>query len=313
MATMNGRKPRQRKPATKYEMNLVDLIERYHNEDACRADLAELRWPNGIACIRCGSLEIRNSYTRNQYDCGSCGYQFSVTAGTMLHDSHLPLQKWIIAAYLMVEAKKGVSANQLKRTLNVSYKTAWYLCHRIRASMRDAYPLPLRGIVEIDETFVGGKTQGKGHGYKGNKAVVVGAVQRGGKIALQVIHARDRVTLHEFIRENTAKDTEAYFTDDWAPYDGIGDEDTRHETVNHSAKEYVRGDIHTNSVENIWSLLKRSIIGSYHKVSVKHLDAYLDELEWRFNNRDNPWLFRDTLQKLLQSEKLPYENLVSQA
>ena len=281
MVTTNGRKPRQRKPATKYEMNLVDLIERYHNEDACRADLAALRWPTEVACVRCGSLEIRNSYTRNQYDCGSCGYQFSVTAGTMLHDSHLPLQKWIIATYLMVEAKKGVSANQLKRTLNVSYKTAWYLCHRIRAAMRDAYPLRLKGIVEIDETFVGGKVEGKGHGYRGNKAVVVGAVQRGGKIALQVIHARDRATLHEFIRENTADDTEAYFTDEWAPYDGIADDNTRHETVNHSAKEYVRGDVHTNSVENVWSLLKRSIIGSYHKVSAKHLDAYLDELRLR--------------------------------
>ena len=309
MTNQNGR----RKPETKHQMNLMDVIEKYHDEDACRDNLAALRWPNGVACPRCGGLEIRNSYTRNQYDCGLCGYQFSITSGTMLHDTHLPLQKWIVATYLMVEARKGVSANQLKRTLGVSYKTAWYLCHRIRAAMKDAYPIPLKGIVEIDETFVGGKVKGKGRAYKGNKAVVVGAVQREGKIALQVIRARDRETLHGFIRAHTADETEAYFTDDWAPYQGIADANTRHETVNHSIEEWARGDVHTNTVEGVWSLLKRSIVGAYHKVSVKHLDAYLDELEWRFNNRDNPWLFRDTLLKLLKTDNLPYEELISEA
>jgi len=291
-------------------MNLVKLMEQFHSEDECRAELAELRWPNGIACPRCGSVEVRNSYTRNTYDCGSCGYEFSVTSGTMLHDSHLPLKKWIIAVYLMIEGRKGVSANQLKRTIDVSYKTAWYLCHRIRATMEDAYPFPLKGIVEIDETFVGGKVQGKGRGYKGNKAVVVGAVQREGKIILQVVQGRDRETLHEFIRENTADETIAYFTDDWAPYQGIADANTRHETVNHSIEEWVRGDVHTNSVENIWRLLKQSIMGAYHQISTKHLDSYLDELEWRFNNRNNPWLFRDTLLRLLNSENLEYKELI---
>jgi len=213
---------------------------------------------------------------------------------------------------LMVESKKGISANQLKRVLGVSYKTAWYLCHRIRSAVREAYPVPLKGIVEIDETFVGGKTEGKGRGYKGNKAVVVGAVQREGKIMLQVVPDRSRDTLHDFVDDAVHDDAEAIHTDDWRPYRGIGGEDTRHETVNHSIGEYVRGDVHTNSIENIWSLLKRSIIGSYHKVSVKHLDAYLDELEWRFNNRDNPRLFRDTLIRLLQSESLTYEALVSE-
>ena len=300
-----------RKPETKHKMNLMTLIEKYHDEDTCREDLEQLRWPDGVACTRCGSTEIRNSYTRNQYDCGSCGYQFSVTAGTMLHDSHLPLQKWIVATYLMVESRKGVSANQLKRTLDVSYKTAWYLCHRIRAAIRDVYPMPLKGFVEIDETFVGGKTKGKGREYKGNKAVIVGAVQREGKIVLKVIKGRDRESLHQFIGEVTAAETEAYFTDEWAPYQGIADSNTRHETVNHSIEEWTRGDAYTNSVENIWSLLKRSIVGSYHKVSVKHLDAYLDELEWRYNNRDNPWLFRDTLIKLLRADHVEYGKLVS--
>ena len=291
-------------------MDLIQLMDDYHSEERCRDLLEELRWPNGVACLRCGSLHVRDTRSRNQYDCGSCGYQFSVTAGTMLHDSHLPLKKWLLATYLMVESKKGISSLQLKRTLNVAYKTAWYLTHRIRAAMEDVYPMPLRGMVEIDETYVGGRATGRGRGYLGNKAIVVGAVQRNGRIILKVVHARDRQTLHAFIEAATADDTEAYFTDDWAPYDGIADEDTRHETVNHSAREYVRGEVHTNNIENVWSLLKRSIIGAYHSVSVKHLDAYLDELEWRFNNRDNPYLFRDTLLRLLQSDHVEYRELV---
>ena len=293
------------------KMDLIQLIDDFNTESKCRELLEELRWPSGVACLQCGSLHIRHTVSRNQFDCGSCGYQFSVMAGTMLHDTHLPLQKWFLATYLMIESKKGISALQLKRTLNVAYRTAWYLCHRIRAAMEDAYPVPLRGIVEIDETFVGGKIKGKGRGYSGNKSIVVGAVQRGGKLVLKVVQARDRRTLHSFIEEVTADETFAYFTDDWAPYKGIEDDNTIHETANHSIEEWVRGEVHTNTIENVWSLLKRSIIGAYHKISVKHLDAYLDELEWRHNNRDNPWLFRDTLLRLLKAEHLAYKDLVA--
>ena len=213
--------------------------------------------------------------------------------------------------YLMIESKKGISANQVKRTIGVSYKTAWYLCHRIRNAMADGTPSLLKGIVEVDETYVGGKTKGMGHGYKGNKTIVVSATERGGETRLQVIDDNGRKTLHQFIRENTAPNTEAIYTDEWPAYKGIGDADTKHESVNHSAEEWVRGNVHTNSVEGVWSLLKRSIVGSYHKVSTKHLDAYLDELEWRFNNRENPYLFRDTLLKLIKSENMEYKELIS--
>jgi transposase-like protein len=293
------------------EMNMVKLMERYQSEDKCYRDLEELRWLDGIACLRCGSVNISRIQARRQFDCDSCRYQFSVTAGTIFHDTHLPITKWFIAVYLMIESRKGVSANQLKRTLGVSYKTAWYLCHRIRRAMQDAYPIPLKGIVEIDETYAGGKVRGKGKGYIGNKAVVVGAVERDGRIALKVIPTNDRDNLHGFIKGTTSPETEAIYTDEFMAYRGIGDHDTRHETVHHKSEEWVRGDVYTNSIEGVWSLFKRSIIGSYHKVSVKHLDAYLDELEWRFNNRENPWLFRDTLSKLLTSEKMPYQELVS--
>lgn len=217
----------------------------------------------------------------------------------------------MLAAYIMCESKKGVSANQVKRTLNVSYKTAWYLCHRIRAAMSEVHPELLGGTIEVDETFVGGRVRGKGHGYRGNKATVVGVVQRKGEIRLQVAGGTDRETLHGIIRQHVKPDAPNIYTDEWAAYKGIGDADTAHETVNHRAEEWVRGDVHTNTVEGVWSLLKRSIVGSYHKVSVKHLDAYLDELEWRFNNRENPYLFRDTLIKLLNATCLSYEALTS--
>ncbi len=291
------------------EINLVSLIENYHSEESCRARMEELRWPKGVDCPRCDSKSIARMEDRHQYQCRSCRYQFSVTAGTIFHDTHLPLWKWFLATYLIVESKKGISANQLKRTIGVSYKTAWYLSHRIRAALKEVDAQLLKGIVEVDETFIGGHMEGQGRGYKGNKTVVVGAMQRGGNICLQVVRGTDRETLHGFIRENTAGNTEAIYTDEWPAYRGIADEDTKHEAVKHREKEWSRGEVHTNSIENVWSLLKRSIIGSYHQVSAKHLDAYLDELEFRFNNRENPYMFRDALCKLLVAENLPYAKL----
>jgi transposase-like protein len=204
-----------------------------------------------------------------------------------------------------------MSANQLKRTIGVSYKTAWYLSHRIRAALKEVDAQLLKGIVEVDETFVGGAMEGTGRGYMGNKTVVVGAMQRGGNICLQVVRGTDRETLHGFIRENTADDTEAIYTDEWPAYKGIADVDTKHEAVKHRAREWARGEVYTNSIENVWSLLKRSIVGSYHQVSAKHLDAYLDELEFRFNNRENPYMFRDALCKLLVANNLPYQKLIT--
>jgi len=299
------------KSKPKQEINLVSLIDRYHNQDKCRDYLEELRWPDGVTCPRCGLKSISRVQKPRVFDCNSCRYQFSVTAGTIFHDSHLPLWKWFLTAYMMSEAKKGVSANQIKRTIGVSYKTAWYLCHRIRAAMSDGSPNRLRGIVEVDETLIGGKTKGFGHGYRGNKAIVAGAVERNGGARLQTIPDTTRRTLHGFIDKYVADEAEAIYTDEWPAYRGIADEDTRHETVNHSAEEWVRGDVHTNTVEGIWSLFKRSVVGSYHKVSHKHLDAYLDELEWRFNNRENPYLFRDTLAKLIDSNSLTYRELTT--
>ena len=169
----------------------------------------------------------------------------------------------------------------------------------------------LFGIVEVYETLVGGKARGRGHGYKGNKTWVAGAVQRDGKVRLETIPNIRKHTLHSFIKRTVTDEAEAIYTDELASYLGIADHNIRHETVNHRLEEWVVGDVHTNSVKGVWGLLKRSIIGAFHKISIKHLDSYLDELEWRINNRDNPHIFRDTLRRIMDTDALTYETLTA--
>ena len=302
----------------KPEVDLLAIMQRFGSDEQCRAYLEMLRWPDGVCCLRCKADKISRIQTRASFECASCGYQFSVKAGTIFHDSHLPLTKWFLAVYLMCEAKKGVSAMQLKRTLGVAYKTAWYLCHRIRAAVADADAAPLSETVEVDETFIGGKAKNMhkadrerkitGRGTV-NKAMALAIIQRGGAVRLKLASQRDRETLHAFIRGNATPETARIMTDEWTAYQGIGDADTKHETVNHCQDEYVRGDVHTNTVEGVFSLFKRSIVGAFHQISTKHLDRYLDEFEFRFNNRNNPYLFRDALLCLITSDNLEYKEL----
>jgi transposase-like protein len=300
------------------KMNLGVLNVDFDTDVECRQALEELRWPEGVRCVRCGSDKISRISTRKQFDCDACRYRFSVTTGTIFHDSHLPLPKWFMAVLLMCEAKKGISANQMKRTLGVAHKTAWYLCHRIREAMKDMNPEPLTGTVECDETYVGGKTR-RPQGMYNNpgpgarldkKAMVLGILQRDGQLRLGRGEKPTRETLHGFIRTN-APNPARVMTDDWPAYRGIADEDTTHETVNHSNREYVRGDVTTNGIEGAFGLFKRGVVGSFHQISHKHLDRYLDEFEFRYNNRKNPYLFRDTLTRLVQGAAMPYEQLTA--
>jgi transposase-like protein len=304
-------------------VNLCTLIEQFGSEDRCRAYLEALRWPDDISCPRCQSDKISQIVKRNQFDCDGCRYQFSVTAGTIFNDSHLPLWKWFLCVYLLCESRKGMSANQIKRTLGISYKTAWYLCHRIRAAMKEANPEPLGGIVEVDETYVGGTYHGK-HGksdhrgqHSKEKAIVIGIKQRGGQLRFFKAEDVKSGTLARYIRENVRQDVEVIMTDEWAAYPKAmmqaGIHGSRHETIKHKDGIYVDGDITTNGIESAFSLLKRGIIGSWHKVSVKHLPAYLDEMTFRFNNRANPYLFRDTLLKLIEAPVLEYKKLTQAA
>ena len=293
--------------------NLLNLIDRFDCDEKCRDTLEYLRWPEGVCCTRCGDTNVLELEKYNRWHCRGCNYQFSVTSGTIMHDSHLPLRKWFLAIYMMVESRKGVSANQLKRTLGVSYKTAWYLCHRIREAMgNDPLGGPtLLGVVEVDETYVGGKKRGRGRGYKGNKTIVAGAIQRDGEVRLEQIPDVKKKTLHDFIKRTVKDEAEAIYTDELQSYLGIEDHDTRHKTVNHSIEEWVVGDVHTNGIEGVWSLFKRSIVGTFHKMSRKHMARYLEELEWRFNNRNNPHIFNDTLKRIVRTPHMTYHELVA--
>ena len=292
------------------QMNLGQLVDEFGSTDKCRDYLEALRWPDGVECPGCGSKSVSRLVKRKQFDCNSCRKRFSVLAGTVLQDSKLPLWKWFAAVHLMCESKKGISALQVQRMLGVkSYETAWYLCHRIRSAMDDGTAPLLHGVVEVDETYVGGKVRGRGRGYRDNKTVVVGAIERGGNLRVRTAPDNSRRTLHRFIGETVADEAQAIYTDEWTGYVGVDDEDTRHETVAHGSDEYVRGDVHTNTVESAWSLFDRAVIGSYHQLSKKHLDAYLGEFEYRFNNRENPHLFRDTVVRLIEAEMLTYKAL----
>src|SRR5271170_4055030 len=296
-------------------VNLCTLIEQFGSEERCRAYLEALRWPDEVRCPRCNSDKISQILKRHQFDCDACRYQFSVTAGTVFNDSHLPLWKWFLCAYLLCEARKGMSANQIKRTLGVSYKTAWYLCHRIRAAMKEVDQPMLDGTVEMDETYVGGRKRGIGvKAAIKAKEVVIGIRKRDGE--LRFFHATDASTgtLAKYIRENISEDVDVIVTDEWRGYKAaVGDH--RHETVNHGAKEYARYEngacISTNTVESAFSLLKRGIVGSWHKISAKHLEAYLNEVTFRFNRRKRSDLFIDTLRHMITAPTLTFDNLTA--
>jgi transposase-like protein len=300
---------------------LCEVLREFGSDESCREYLEALRWPDKVTCPRCESEKISRVYERKVFDCDSCRYQFSVLAGTILQDTKLPLPTWFATVYLMCESKKGISANQVNRMIGGSYKTAWYLCHRIRAAMTSAKEdrPKLGGTIEVDETFVGGIQRGHQHkpGHpECKKEVVIGIRQRGGE--LRFFHADDvkSGTLAKYIKENISHDVDVIMTDEFGAYPSAiakAGVFTEHKTIKHKAKVYVDGDIHTNTVESAFSLLKRGIVGTWHKISAKHLAAYLDEMEFRFNNRSNPYLFRDTLIKLISAPVLEYKKLTETA
>lgn len=301
------------KLTTQPAVDLLSLMSDYDTDAECRVYLEELRWPEGVECPRCSGKSVSRIAARKVIECNACRYQFSVTAGTIFHDSHLPLPKWFLAIFLITESRKGMSALQLKRLLKVSYKTAWYLCHRIREAMKTEYAHHLTGTVEADETYLNARGR-DALGMHVTKAAILAIIERGGELRITKCGtvAPNKSSLHAFVREH-APNPKRLMTDEHPGYKGLGDEDTAHETVVHSRKEYVRGDVHTNTVESAFGLFKRSLVGSFHQISVKHLDRYLDEFEFRFNNRKNPYLFRDTLMRLCAGEALPYTKLTKTA
>ena len=298
-------------------MTLLDLNQTFSTDAQCRELLERLRWPEGVTCPRCKDTRVSRIKDYARYECVGCEYQFTVTSGTIFHDSHLPLPVWFIATLLLCEAKKGMSAHQLRRTIwgehKGSYKTAWYLFHRIRRAMKQTEQPMMDGTCEMDETYVGGVKRGIGvRAAKEAKEVVIGIKQRNGN--LRFFHAEDakRGTLAKYIQENISEDIDVLITDEFPAYkNAVGG--FRHETVNHRSGEYVRlgTDIHTNSIESAFSLLKRGVMGTWHKISAKHLQAYLDEMTFRFDRRKRPDLFVDTLRHMVTADPLTFERLTA--
>jgi transposase-like protein len=278
-------------------------------EEQARETLEHIRWPNGPICPHCGSIndatkfrplaERRESAKHRQartgvWKCNACGDQFTVTVNTVMESSHISLRLWRMAFTIMCSAKKGISAAQMQRQLGIgSYRTAWFLCHRIReAKKREPIAGLLAGTVEVDETYVGGKPRReagqprnakRGRGTK--KTPVVALVERGGRVRAHKVERVDGLTLKAAIRENVDKQSRI-MTDEWSAYRGIGTEfEGGHEVVTHSAGEYARGDAHTNTAESYFALLKRGVMGSFHHVSKQHLDRYCDEFSFRWNLR----------------------------
>jgi hypothetical protein len=322
--------------------SLIDVSKQFGTSRACITYLEALRWPKGVRCLICGCDKISKFITnetererknrkgviktvrvpaRALYTClePTCGFQFSPTAGTILHDTHLPLSQWFMAVALMCNAKKGLSAKQMERDLGVTYRTAWYLNHRIRKAMEDGAPGLLTGTVEADETFLGGKYDRRRKREQWVKQPVFGAAQRktenaSSKVRAFPIPTPSTAVLTGAVKGTVSIEAEMLVTDQWRGYKKVGKE-YRHETVNHIALEYVRkGDprmIHTNTIENFWSLFKRGVIGSFHKVSVKHLRRYLDEFTFRFSNRDAEDLFALVMLNLVIVSGIKYAELTA--
>jgi len=251
-------------------MTLDNLAAHFSDEDAARALLEKLRWSNGVACPHCGSLEAyrlqakessKTPVRKGVWKCKACRKQFTVTVGTIFEDSHIPIHKWLLAINLLCSSKKGMSAHQLHRMLKVSYKSAWFMAHRIRYAMSQS-PLAekLQGTIEADETYIGGKSHGKRGRGATNKTPVFALVQRGGKVRS---FKTERVTgknLKGMIRDHVNTDS-TIMTDEFLAYKGLGKEFASHQTVNHGSGEYVNGNAHTNTVEGYFSILKRGLTG----------------------------------------------------
>lgn len=285
---------------------MVDKHLEWHDEDAARAHLERIRWPNGPVCPHCGGTEKNTAYGPSMgpgwYQCGDCREKFTVRVGTVYERSHIPLHKWVQATYLMNASKKGISAHQLHRMLGITYKSAWFMAHRIRASMTDANPTPMGGegkTVEADETYFGDTKVKRPRnkyaapytkGGKGSsKRAIVSLVERGGNVRSFHVAFADKATVTKIVTENVARETQLN-TDESRLYGDVLKHVADHARVKHTAGEYVRYEadrvVHTNTIEGYFSIFKRGMKGVYQHCSEKHMHRYLSEFDFRYNNRE---------------------------
>ena len=299
-------------------ITLVDLIRMFPDNATAEAFFADERWPNGVACPRCGSVSVQSgaAHKTMPYRCRDCRKRFSVKTGTVMESSNLGYQTWALASYLLTTNLKGVSSMKLHRDLGITQKSAWHLAHRLREAWDDEGE-KFTGPVEVDETFAGGK-EGNKHAHKKlhagrgpvGKVAVAGVKDRAtGRVSAGVVEAVDGATLQPFVLSRVAQEAEV-FTDDHGAYRGL----PNHETVAHSVGEYVRGQAHTNGIESFWSMLKRGYYGTYHRMSPKHLDRYVTEFSGRHNARS-----LDTIDQMraivrgMSGKRLCYAELIARS
>lgn len=301
-------------------ISFYDFMELFDTEEKARKHFENLRWENGRSCPRCGSAETKEAKHKEMpFWCPSCRKYFSAKTGTLMEESKLSYRKWLMAIYLMSTSLKGVSSTKLGNDLGIQQRSAWFLAHRIRQGWANNASRLFGRIVEVDEAYLGGleknkhekKKRKKGRGPVGKTPVVAIKEREGKKVKALRVESTDAQTLHWIILNHVEKGS-VVFTDDFKGYSGLKERGYEHATVHHSLGEYVRGEAHTNGVESFWALLKRGYYGIYHRMSVKHLQKYIDE----FSNRNNVRPM-DTMDQInatingLVGKRLTYKELIN--
>ena len=284
-------------------MNIIEIYKKFPTHESCIAHLENVRWNDTPVCPYCKSTNQTPEIATHRYHCNNCNTAYSVTVGTIFHHTHLDLQKWFLAISLVLNAKKGYSARQLARDIDVTKDTSWRILMQIRKAFVDDKEM-LDGIVEADETFIGGKNKNRhadkkvqnsqGRSFK-DKTPVIGVLERGGKVVAKKAKDTSSNTLMKFLKRNV-KQGSTVSTDEWVGYNKVS-EKFAHLVVNHGSGQYVEGEAHTNTLEGFWSLFKRGIIGQYHQISEKYLNKYVDEFCFRYNNRNNSSIFELVIEK----------------
>jgi transposase-like protein len=305
-------------------MNLLSIAKNFATEDQALDHLVKYRWPDGVRCLACGHAKVYRIDRKGKtgkpcrlYECAECKLHFSAITGTLFHDSHLPLQKWFMAMALMCEAKKGISALQVSRHIGVTHKTAWYLCHRIRKAMEESNAEPLGGagkVVEVDETYLGGRITRKGVGAaKDAKVAILGIAERSGRVHLQKISNAKAETIKPILKEKLSPETKQVVTDGAPVYGWVVPSIvpvSQHKVVSHKDEIEEFGEISSKTIEGAFSLFKRGVVGSYHKLSKDHLDSYLQEFCWRYNRRGmQPFMFNTLLTEVAAKKPMTYKTL----